>query len=299
MDLDVFGGSGTTAAVSEKMNRRWITVDVGKLSIYTIQKRILGIDQHSPFEVYNAGHYDENKLSKFTSTEWKKFALALYDAEWQKSLVKGFEFEGIKDGDYVKVFAPDDFSDGSQITEDTLAEIYSRLGSSIGSDVYVIAPQGKFGFAVDEYDHEGDWTTVFNILRVPYSMMQKFTEDFSAIRQADDVDSVNDAVDAVGFDFIRPPKVDFSFDEEILTINSFEAYSRIKGKNTNHGFEAFSMLLIDFEYDGKVFDFDTVYFNKDFDDTQSTFIKLPDSAKRVMFIFVDKFGNELKVEQGM
>ena len=32
--LDCFGGSGTTAAVAEKLGRRWITVDAGKLSIY-------------------------------------------------------------------------------------------------------------------------------------------------------------------------------------------------------------------------------------------------------------------------
>jgi len=38
--MDVFGGSGTTAAVSEKMGRRWITGDFGKNSIYIMQKRI-------------------------------------------------------------------------------------------------------------------------------------------------------------------------------------------------------------------------------------------------------------------
>jgi adenine-specific DNA-methyltransferase len=41
--LDCFAGSGTTAAVAEKLNRRWIVCDFGKHSIYTIQKRILNI----------------------------------------------------------------------------------------------------------------------------------------------------------------------------------------------------------------------------------------------------------------
>lgn len=36
--LDCFGGSGTTAAVAERLGRHWITIDIGKLSIYTIQK---------------------------------------------------------------------------------------------------------------------------------------------------------------------------------------------------------------------------------------------------------------------
>lgn len=41
--MDIFGGSGTTAAVAEKLGRRWITCDFGKHAIYTIQKRILNI----------------------------------------------------------------------------------------------------------------------------------------------------------------------------------------------------------------------------------------------------------------
>jgi len=39
--LDAFAGSGTTLAVAEKLGRRWIGMDCGKLAIYTIQKRML------------------------------------------------------------------------------------------------------------------------------------------------------------------------------------------------------------------------------------------------------------------
>ncbi len=41
--LDCFAGSGTTLAVAEKLGRRWIGVDLGLNSIYTIQKRMLNI----------------------------------------------------------------------------------------------------------------------------------------------------------------------------------------------------------------------------------------------------------------
>lgn len=41
--MDIFGGSGTTAAVAEKLDRRWITCDFGKHAIYSMQKRILNI----------------------------------------------------------------------------------------------------------------------------------------------------------------------------------------------------------------------------------------------------------------
>lgn len=39
--LEPFAGSGTGAAVAEKLGRRWIAMDCGKLAIYTIQKRML------------------------------------------------------------------------------------------------------------------------------------------------------------------------------------------------------------------------------------------------------------------
>src|ERR1039457_2217671 len=41
--LDCFGGSGTTAAAAEKLGRRWITMDCGKLAIITIQKRLFSL----------------------------------------------------------------------------------------------------------------------------------------------------------------------------------------------------------------------------------------------------------------
>lgn len=41
--LDAFAGSGTTLAVAEKLGRRWIGIDCGKLAIYTIQKRLLNL----------------------------------------------------------------------------------------------------------------------------------------------------------------------------------------------------------------------------------------------------------------
>lgn len=41
--LDGFSGSGTTATVAEKLGRRWIAMDCGKLAIYTTQKRLFSL----------------------------------------------------------------------------------------------------------------------------------------------------------------------------------------------------------------------------------------------------------------
>jgi DNA modification methylase len=56
--LDCFVGSGTTAAVAEKLNRRWIACDLGRFAIHTTRKRLLGIPNVRPFVVQNLGKYE-------------------------------------------------------------------------------------------------------------------------------------------------------------------------------------------------------------------------------------------------
>lgn len=54
--LDFFGGSGTTAAVAEKLGRRWITTDLGKPACMIMRKRL--IDQNAkPFLYQAIGDY--------------------------------------------------------------------------------------------------------------------------------------------------------------------------------------------------------------------------------------------------
>ena len=56
--LDCFCGSGTTAAVAEKLKRRWIACDLGRFAIHTTRKRLLGISDVRPFVVQNLGKYE-------------------------------------------------------------------------------------------------------------------------------------------------------------------------------------------------------------------------------------------------
>ncbi|HEU0282628.1 MAG TPA: DNA methyltransferase [Gallionella sp.] len=49
---DFFGGSGTTAAVAEKLGRRWITSDLGKPACMVMRKRL--IDQNAKPYLYQA-----------------------------------------------------------------------------------------------------------------------------------------------------------------------------------------------------------------------------------------------------
>jgi DNA modification methylase len=63
---DFFCGSGTTAAVAEKLGRRWIVPDLGKFAIHMTHKRIIGVQRqlkaegknYRAFEILNLGKYE-------------------------------------------------------------------------------------------------------------------------------------------------------------------------------------------------------------------------------------------------
>jgi len=63
---DFFGGSGTTAAVAEKLGRKWIVSDLGKFAIHTTRKRLIGVQRqlkaerkdYRAFEILNLGKYE-------------------------------------------------------------------------------------------------------------------------------------------------------------------------------------------------------------------------------------------------
>ena len=63
---DFFCGSGTTAAVAEKLGRKWIVADLGKFAIHTTRKRMIGVQRqlkkegkpYRAFEILNLGKYE-------------------------------------------------------------------------------------------------------------------------------------------------------------------------------------------------------------------------------------------------
>lgn len=80
---DFFGGSGTTAAVAERLGRRWITCDVGRPASLIMRKRL--IDQGAkPFLYQGIGDYQKevfgsNKLYKRVG-DLSRIVMQLYGA---------------------------------------------------------------------------------------------------------------------------------------------------------------------------------------------------------------------------
>lgn len=120
---DFFCGSGTTAAVAEKLNRKWIVSDLGKFAIHTTRKRIIQIQRQlkdegkdfRAFEILNLGKYErahyigvnlnlrEKDRQKQLEQKEKDF-IALILKAYKAESVENFKcFHGKKSGRIVAV----------------------------------------------------------------------------------------------------------------------------------------------------------------------------------------------------
>ncbi len=310
--LDAFAGSGTTCAVAEKLGRRWIGIDCGKLAIYTIQKRMLNLKSEignkgkplapKPFTLYNAGLYDFSTLRELDRDGWKRITLQLFGANEDAHKIGGLQLDGKLKGASVLVFNHHQYPE-QRIDETTIQDIHTAVGKKVGRKFFIIAPRAVFDFQQDYIDMEG---VRYYALRIPYSVINELhARRFSALRQPVDETDVNDIVDAWGFDFIQPPTVAWDIrikkrkgqllEEACLKIKKFESRARIRGQEKLGGFDTFAMLMLDMDFDDKVFAFDRVFYAQQLaaDDWQAWF-PLEDIGAKMMAVFLDLYGNEAR-----
>jgi len=312
---DFFCGSGTSCAVAEKLGRRWIGVDCGKFSIYTTQKRMLnlrkevghkgGVLKPKPFALYNAGLYDFEQLREAQREEWRKFALLLFECRDEPHTIGGVLMDGKRKGKSVQVFNHHQFSE-AQITEETIAEMHSRIKNKAGNQVYIIAPAMSFGFFQDYIDHG---SMRYYALRIPYSIIHELhRRNFTALMQPVDEEMINETVDAVGFDFIHRPDIKYSVGTKKHNGKSAESgFIKITTfKSTGHpaepipdkeNLQTLSMLMLDYDYDEKkgVFEFDQVFFGDALcEENWTAYFPISKIGKSVMALFVDIYGNEAR-----
>ena len=135
-------------------------------------------------------------------------------------------------------------------------------------------------------------------MRIPYSIINELhNRDFENIKQPVDEKDVNNTVEAIGFDFIQPPEVEcqYKIDKKNLTIKMTSFKSKIRSKNPQRyaNFETLSMVMVDFNYDGEVFDLDKTFFAEELKKVAHKISfdkKMLD--KKMMIIYMDIFGNE-------
>lgn len=314
--LDAFGGSGTTCAVAEKLGRRWIGIDCGKLAVYTIQKRLLNLKadignkgaplKAKPFTLYNAGLYDFARLKDLPWADWRRFSLTLFGCQDDPQRIGGIQFDGTLKACPVQVFDHRQ-QGGATITEDTLRSMHEAAGSKIGTRMFIIAPSLAFDFQQD-YIQIGD--VRYYALRIPYSIIHELHQrDFLALKQPTDEMAVNDTVDAVGFDFIKTPELDYAvgrgnpegklLEEAFIRIKSFYSEAAVREPMQKRGNrETLSMVMLDYDYDAEadVFDLDEVFYAGAIEaagwEVRFSANRL---GERIMAVLVDIYGNEARL----
>jgi DNA modification methylase len=101
---DFFGGSGTTAAVAEKMGRRWISTDLGKFAIHTTRKRLIGVQRelkaagkdYRAFEILNLGKYERQHyvgVNPNLREAEQQAQLAQKEADFRDLILKAYRAE--------------------------------------------------------------------------------------------------------------------------------------------------------------------------------------------------------------
>jgi site-specific DNA-methyltransferase (adenine-specific)/adenine-specific DNA-methyltransferase len=331
--LDVFAGSGTTLAVAEKLGRRWIGCDIGKLSIYTIQKRLLGIDQskdlESPkkkygkpsksFAVVTSGLYDLGKIFDLQKDEYVNFVKDLFEIEEAKQkTVGGIEIDGKKRDFLVKIFPYWEFKNTS-VDEKYLRELHKNIGQKIDGRFYIIAPANNVDFVSDYYQIDN---VRYYFLKVPYQIIKELHKvQFKKLRQPQSKNQINDLDEAIGFHFVRQPEVKSEMkvlkDKVVLKIKKFEsAYSQDETGEKLKNFESLAMLLVDSNYDGEKFMMTNYYFAQDLLNHKSSneeeeneeeikeelkkqteIIKefpKKECGRQIMAVYVDIYGNEFR-----
>jgi len=330
--LDFFGGSGTTAAVAEKLGRKWITCDIGKLAFYTTQKRLLNItkskDLENPKKKYdkstktfitvNTGYYDLQKVFELKQNEYRKFVMNLFEVEPFNKKIGGITIEGQKkDGFYCLIYPYWKFKDSS-VDEEYLEDLHSHIGNKIGSRLYIIAPMNYIHF-IDSYYETGKVRYYF--LKVPYQIIKELHKvDFKKFRQPQRKSNVNDLEDAIGFHFIRQPHIKSKLVSSKGQIKIYiqEFYSDFTEEETGNdmdNFESLAMVLIDRNYNGEAFEMDDYFFAEDLlpnknnksnepeedlkkELKQQKEIVIPlnkkDCGKKIMIVYIDIYGNEFK-----
>lgn len=314
--MDFFSGSGTTVAVAEKLGRKWIACDIGKLSCYTIQKRILTISdsksflndkakygkKYSTFSTYQLGLYDLEKTLNLDWTQYKKFVSELFEFDLIDTKIAGIAMDGIKKNYYVKIWNFNE-NKNSSVDEEYLQNLNKTLYNKINGRMYIVAPSNNVDFLNDYYELDG---IRYYFLKIPYQVIKELHKiPFQKTKQVKTINNINNIDMAIGFHFMEQPNVESKIIHEkngaFLELSKFfsKTITNEKGEDYNN-FETLASIFIDGAYDGKDFKLTDYYFADSLKiDDNKIIISLEKYKKnKIMIIYTDIFGNEFRESFG-
>jgi site-specific DNA-methyltransferase (adenine-specific)/adenine-specific DNA-methyltransferase len=152
---DFFVGSGTTAAVAEKLGRKWIATDLGKFGVHTTRKRLIGVQRElkaaeqdfRAFEVLNLGRYERQaylNIGGRLTADQRAAALTEKEREFRDLILRAYKasplgtegaaqdgfFHGARNGRLV-VIGPINLPVGRLFVEEVITECRKRGASRV------------------------------------------------------------------------------------------------------------------------------------------------------------------------
>ena len=150
---DFFGGSGTLAAVAEKLGRKWISCDLGRFAIHTTRKRLIGVQRElqsngkdfRAFELLNLGKYERQFFMDDLTNGNLKAKEDLYvdlilEAYKAKRIEGHSTLHGSKAGRFVNVGPLD-----VPVTQSRLMDIFEECRQKLYTQVDVLGFEFEMG----------------------------------------------------------------------------------------------------------------------------------------------------------
>ncbi len=176
---DFFIGSGTTLAVAERLGRRWIGCDLGRFSIHTARKRLIGLqrdfgDEGKPyrsFDVYNLGRYERQW--------WQQEALRGADEEHRAIVLRFFKAEGLVNGPSPLLHARKGSAfvhvDGidSIFTRSEMKDVAHATSAAGGREIYILAWDFEMDIRQVTTAIEAETGVRLRLCRIPREIMEK------------------------------------------------------------------------------------------------------------------------------
>lgn len=163
---DFFNGSGTTAAVAEKLGRKWLACDLGRFAVHTTRKRLINVQRelkesgkpYRAFEVLNLGKYERRFfMANLTNGNLQQredvyvdFILEAYKAQ---PIQNHKTLHGKKAGRFVHVGPLD-----VPVTKTRIEEIFAECRDNLYTSVDVLGFEFEMGlnpYITQEFKEKG------------------------------------------------------------------------------------------------------------------------------------------------
>ncbi len=316
--LDCFAGSGTTAAVAEKLGRRWIMCDFGKHAIYTMQKRIWNIasskklgqeamknekyDKSSkPFSIISAGVYDFSRIMNLRKNKeaYINFVLGLFSiVREEKDYASKYKLSNIyaeKENNPVEVYPvwDDEYLKEVRIDEDYLKEIIRATGGRLKGDYYIVTPESCTVVTNTTLKNSNNEDVNIILLKFPYKVLEDVSRHFQIKDQPASAGDINKLISSAGFYFNEEIEIEVEKVSEGFKVNHFSTGILNQNKERYEGLKGLSMMLIDKNYNGQAFNLDQAIYKNEI--SEEGIVKIEELTGNSYLIAIDKHGNESNI----